>query len=63
MDNRREDIDLNDYPFKLRFSPTSKIYKEILNISSEIYHSFHKLNREIQDKSEIKNIISKFICS
>lgn len=55
-------VDLNSFPFKLRFSPTNKIYKDILNISSEIYTSFHKLNRELHDKNEIKNIISKLFC-
>lgn len=55
--DRLRDIDLNSFPFKLRFSPTNKVYKEILSISSEIHASFLKLNREIHDKNEIKNII------
>lgn len=59
--DRLRNIDLNSFPFKLRFSPTNKVYKEILSISSEIHASFLKLNREIHDKNEIKNIISKSI--
>lgn len=56
-------IDFNTFPFQIRFTNNNKIYHECRALVEELGDIFYKMNTEIRDKLEIRNILSILLVS